>query len=94
MEISEFFEEFDARLEVDFSKRYDENIEIALYSLLWLKKDELPKFDQNFHKNIRICIDGDNDPIFSAIWNLLHSSKLFWDVANDLGLIERNLNKL
>lgn len=88
MKISEFFEEFDRRLEADYIERYDENIEMALYSLLWLKKDKLPKFDQNFHKNIRICIDGDEAPIFSAIWNLLHKSKLFWDVANDLDLIK------
>jgi hypothetical protein len=56
----------------------DDNADCALWHLLVLWKDRLPKLDGYFHKCFRQNDVTDSGHSDMAIWHLLYHSKLFW----------------
>ena len=52
--------------------------ERALWHLLMQWRERLPELDGYFHKAFRQCDVTDDGHTDMAIWNLLHSSKIFW----------------
>ncbi len=56
----------------------------ALYLLLAEYRDVLPDIDDQFHPMFRKVDVTDRAKVDMAIWQMLHGSKLFWEVFNKL----------
>ena len=54
--------------------------ERALYLLLRAFEDKLPPSNDRFHKAFRQCDVTGSGQVDMAIWHLLHSSNIFWEL--------------